>query len=615
MNEESIFSEDFVGTFQIGIDTNKTCCVCFVELYYINKRDDIERDNASLLLLDLEKHYFKNSIIPDEILVLSCCKVHYICIGCMRKLINNYEAHVINENNSHFSCPYPFKECVTEIGFKNVFDHNSIKKICISESEWVNYTIQAERFAFPGFTIVKCPLNVYKRGVISRCNAKVLVENNLIKSVSVGDLIVECSQNEKCLKKFCFSCKQLIHYYQQNCYECKTSYENENPNLYNYYFNKDGGNNIKWGSDDNEYDIDETEYLYLNKEITVEISIKQILSTMTSIQNQIICSICKISLYKTEKCNGLSHHNLERCYSCSRIGYAIRGLDDHWSIGGVGGCFRFDNDSVVKKYVPEYLCDDSICSNHEIGDCMINEHQIGIQKLNMLRKRAYVYHMLKSLLSDIKFQVYDKLYDICKNDSVLLDFLPYKQTLILLNKFKKQYTNYCEDIVYKQLHCKNANEIFTNKMEFISATEYVQKFYIGPSTELLISDNSDNEDNEDMLTDTNSDLHSSHTPLSVNTIEMTNSLVQHNVVRWQGTEDVVRWQGTEDVVRLQGTEDVVRWQGTEDVVRWQGTDTEENVLNWIGHGQRDSDHLIRLLDLLQYQLFHNLGEEDLEEDL
>lgn len=197
--------------------------------------------------------------------------------------------------------------------------------------------------------------------------------------------------------------------------------------------------------------------------------------------------------------------------------------------------------------------------------------------------------MLKSLLSDIKFQVYDKLYDICKNDPVLLDFLPYKQTLILLNKFKKHYRNYCEDIVYKQLHCKNANEIFTNKMEFISATEYVQKFYIGPSTKLLISDNEDNEDNEDMLTDTNSDLHSSYTPLSINSIEMTNSLVQHNVIRLQGTEDVVRWQ--------------------------EGTDTEENVLNWIGHGQRDSDNLTRLLDLLQYQLFHNLREEDLEEDL
>ena len=223
MNEESVFSEDFARTFQIGIDTNKTCCVCFTEWYYINKLGDTERENASkdLLLLDLEKRYFKNSIIPDEILVLSCCKVHYICIGCMRKLVNNYENHVINENNSHFSCPYPFQECVTEIGFKNVFDHNSIEKICISESEWINYTIQAERFAFPGFTIVKCPLNVS----VYRCNAKVLVENNLIKTVSVGDLIVECSQNEKCLKKFCFSCKQVIHYYQDHCYECKTIFD------------------------------------------------------------------------------------------------------------------------------------------------------------------------------------------------------------------------------------------------------------------------------------------------------------------------------------------------------------------------------------------------------
>lgn len=568
MNEESIFSEDFVRTFQIGIDTNKTCCVCFVEWYYINERENASNCKKDLLLLDLEKHYFKNNIIPDEILVLSCCKVHYICIGCMRKLINNYEAHVINENNSHFSCPYPFGDCVTEIGFKNVFDHNSIKKICISESEWINYTIQAERFAFPGFTIIKCPLNVYKRGVISKCNAKVLVENNLIKTVSVGDLIVECSQNEKCLKKFCFSCKQLIHYYQTNCYQCKTSYENENPNLYNYYFNKEESNNfdhkdIKWGFNEEEtiFDYDESEYLYLNKEITVEIATKQILSTMENIQNQIICSICKISLYKTEKCNGLSHHNLERCYSCSRIGYPVKGLDYHWSIGGVDGCFRFDNDSLVKNYIPEYICNESICSNHEKGDCTIYEHQIGIEKLNIIRKKAYVYHMLKSLLGDIKFQVYDKLYDICKTNNVLLDLLPYKQTLILLNQFRKQYRNYCEDIVYKQLHCKNANEIFTNKMEFISATEYVQMYKdtlpqgtFTPS-EMFVNYDTD----EDMFTDTNSD----YTQLSITL----------------------------------------------------NPEPEENVLNLIRYGETDSDHLTRLLDLLQDEIFYNLENEENEENL
>jgi hypothetical protein len=606
MNEESIFSENFKNTFQIGIDTNKTCCVCFVELYYINKRVDTERENASeddterenaseddterknalkdISLLDLEKHYFKNGIIPDKILVLSCCKVHYICIGCMRKLINNYEAHVINERTSHFSCPYPFRECVTEIGFKNVFDHNSIKKICISESEWVNYTIQAERFAFPGFTIVKCPLNIYKRGVISKCNSKVLVENNLIKTVDVGDLIVECSQNERCLKKFCFSCKKLIHYYQQNCYECKTSYENENPNVYNYYFNKRRlDKDIKWGFDDDEYYINQSEYLYLNNEITVEIATDQILSTIKNIETQIICSICKISLYKTERCNGLSHHNLERCYSCSRIGYDIKGLDDHWGIGGVDGCFRFDNDSFVKKYVPEYICDDSVCSNHEKGDCTITEHQIGIEKLNIVRKRAYVYHMLKSLLCDVKFQVYDNLYNICKNNQAYLNLLPYKQTLILLNKFKKQYRNYCEDIVYKQLHCKNALEIFTNKMEFVSADEYVEKYYIGTLNEMIFSDGSDN---GYMLTDTLSDSNSSSSYYFDRRLQDTDVDIY--------TEDVIRLLDTTEPENV-----VVQWRPEENV------DYSET---------RDSDHLTRLLDLLQYQLFHNLERSDLEED-
>ena len=142
--------------FKIEIDKDKCCCVCFTEWYYIN---DGEKD---LSLSDIEINYFKDDIIPDQILVKSCCNVHYICIGCIRKLINNYENHVINESNSHFSCPYPFKECVTEIGFKNVFNHNTIKKICLSENEWDSYMTQAERFSFTGFTIIKCPLICYK---------------------------------------------------------------------------------------------------------------------------------------------------------------------------------------------------------------------------------------------------------------------------------------------------------------------------------------------------------------------------------------------------------------------------------------------------------------------
>jgi hypothetical protein len=585
MNETDIFSENFTNQFQIAIDVNKSCCVCFAELYYINKRNC---ENV-LDLLDLERVYFKNNVIPDEILVLSCCKVHYICIGCMRKLINNYENHVINESNSHFSCPYPFQECVTEIGFKNVFDHNSIKKICISETEWNNYMTQAERFAFPGFTILKCPLYIYKRGVQSRCNTKVLVDNNLIKTVTIGELIVECSQNENCLKKFCFSCKQLINYYQKICYECKTSYENENPNVYNYYFNKEvGDKNILWGFDeqesDNIFDNEEFEYLYLNKDITVEIATKQILLAIRDTQNHMICGICKISLYKTERCNGLSHHNLERCYACSRIGYPIKGLDDHWGLGGVDGCFRFDHDTFVKQNVPEYICNDNLCSNHEKGDCTIDEHQCGIVKLNLFRKRGYVYHMLKSLLSDIKFQVYDNLYNICKDDPLLLELLPYKQTLILLNEFRKQYRNYCEDIVYKQLHCKNVAEIFTNKNEFVSASEYVQTYYTLPSNDVVvkgIATSTDHflenyDENDTILTDTNSELQVDTRSVDITDIDYRN--INYPDINYSR-------------------------------ISYPDTEPEENVLNWIRYGERDSDHLTRLLDLLQDQLFQNLEEE------
>lgn len=581
MNEESVFSDSFIHTFKLNKTEDQSCCVCFVEWYYIT-----ERKNASstpLSLLDLELMYFKDNVIPDEILVLSCCKVHCICIGCMRKLINNYEAHVINEFNSHFSCPYPFKECVTEIGFKNVFAHNTIKKVCISEEEWNNYTNQAERYAFPGFTIIKCPLPY--RTFRNKCNAKILVENEQIKTTPIGELVVECTQNAKCLKKFCFSCKGIMNYYQTICYQCKTSYENENPLVYNYYFNKkrivEGSNN--YDECENLY-YDESDYLYLNNEITVEIATKQILETMANVENHIICSICKISLYKTEKCNGLSHHNLERCYACGRIGYQVKGLEDHWNIAGISGCFRFDHDVFVKENVKEYECNDNICSNHEKGDCVIVEHQIGIKKLNLLRKRAYIYHMLKSLLCDIKFQVYDAVYDFCKNDCELLDLLPYKQTLILLIEFKKHHRHYSEHLVYKKLHCKNADQIFTNKCEFISATEYIDLYSIKSEGSLYNMDVdidilSDQTTNQDMLTN------SYHSDLSD---------ISGNLNIYTPIDD---------------------------------TESEENVLNWISSSRplieeididpienQQYDHLTRLLDLLQDEVFRNILDDEDEVD-
>lgn len=454
-------------------DQDICCCVCFIEKDYVY---NMETDSI-LSLVDIESDYFENKEIPGELLIKSTCNKHFICISCIKRLVNNYENHPINETNSHFACPYPFKDCVTSIGFKNIFDHHLIKKIC-NEQEWLNYISHAENFAFPGYTIIKCPISYYKIGERVLCNTEILLENELIRDTPIGNLIVDCTQNPECLKKFCFNCKQIISYYQTDCFDCKTTYENENPFVFNYYFNK--MSQLVDKIEENEsvtINYEETSYLYKNEEITEEIAVEQILNVIKDTNSYFICPICKISLYKTERCNGLSHHNIERCYACGRIGFKIRGLGDHWNTNGLGGCFRFDHDAYVKQYIPEYRCNDSFCSNHDRGDCTINDHNKGIEKLQNTRKSAYIYHMLKSLLIDTRFKVYDILYNKLK-DTPDIAYLPYKQTLILLCKLKSHNKDYCENVFYDSINCTHPKTIqeFSDKYYTIDTDNFLNTY-------------------------------------------------------------------------------------------------------------------------------------------
>ena len=185
-----------------------------------------------------------------------------------------------------------------------------------------------------------------------------------------------------------------------------------------------------------------------------------------------ICCICKISLYKTEKCNGMSHHNLERCYACGRIGFKIRGLHEHWNTNGVNGCFRFDTDLFIKENIPSFMCSEDLCTNHDKGDCITPQHQHGIQQLEKLRKKAYVYHMLKSLMPPFCLQVFDVLIQKYANVPTFMEYIPFKQSLVLVHHFKHRYKDYLEDIVYEQLNCKMPINMFC-KNEFIKAEDYV----------------------------------------------------------------------------------------------------------------------------------------------
>lgn len=387
-----------IPPYCLGIES---CCVCCQDLsiyYYGNGNSDSVSDSASdsttvsasdsnkkyLGLADMQPEMFQSQLIPDDLLIVATCNQHFICIGCIRRIVDNYENHPINEQNSHFSCPYPFAECISLAGTKNIFEHHLIKKVCRNETEWNNYISYATQYAFPGFTPLRCPFTSSNE---QPCNAIILIENEELRQTPVGDLIVECTQNAMCNKRFCYYCHKIINYFHNICYDCKLNHENELPDVYNYYFNKAIDRSIASVitlADDDATDViltfEESDYLFRNKEISVEIAHHQLAALLHNVNSYMICPICKISLYKTEKCNGLSHHGIERCYACGRIGFRSRGMGEHWNNCGIEGCFRFDHEAFVKKYVPDYMCNDTTCFNHDKGDCTIPEHQQGIIK-------------------------------------------------------------------------------------------------------------------------------------------------------------------------------------------------------------------------------------------
>lgn len=521
-------STETLQNYYTKIDENY-CCVCFTEKQYICDRIT----NEILSLSDVECKFFADNTIPNELLVKSSCNIHYICIYCIRKLVNNYENHPINDSNSHLSCPYPFDDCVTSIGFKNIFDHNLIKKVC-NEQEWLNYISHAENYSFPGWTIIKCPILYYKMGERVLCNTDILLENEIIKNNGIGDLIIDCTQNPDCLKRFCFNCKQTLSYYQTDCYDCKTTYENENPYVFNYYFNKMKNIVDNINLDNTIINYDEDSYLYKNNEITESIAVEEIINVIENTNLYFICPICKISLYKTERCNGLSHHNIERCYACGRIGFKTRGLGEHWNTNGLGGCFRFDHDAYVKNQVPSYKCNDSYCSNHDRGDCIEEDHQEGIKDLCNTRKKGYIYHMLKSLLPDIRLKVYDTLYNklIDSKDS---DYLPYKQTLCLLSKLKSHIKDYSENVFYESINCIHPCNIpeFTTKNTIIDTDDYLTSYGIKIKLSDSYTNNSQfnyylntSSDNEDTVSnDSTTHLLSNTSPIRLQTSRILEEII------------------------------------------------------------------------------------------
>lgn len=438
----------------------KECCICFseMEIFFINKNGS-ENDFEILSVNTIKKTLFDNDVIPNDILLESSCKKHYFCIECIRKIITNYESHPINSDNSVMYCPYPFEECVNDIGFRYIIEDRCIEELLTPDEyrDYINYTNQ---YLFPGFELVKCVGKKfdYMSQSFKECTAEILVSIDDIKKTPKGELIVNCDQNEECLKSFCYHCKEVT-YLTRKCETCTFVNENQNPEAYNRYFNKSKLNEdstLKATDDEDQFDTNKiefpTDFLLKNKDVTVELAIEQLLEIIENPFSYMLCCICKTPMYKTEKCNALSHHKIERCYACGRIGDKYIGLGEHWSSTGVGGCPRFMYDSYIIYRLKQFICRENECYSHDMGECQVDDHQDGIKQYHDERIKSIILHSIQSLLPEIRYVVYDKLLEhLTEMDNNTMKFLPYKQTLKLLEKYPMRTCDYTEEIMYEQM--------------------------------------------------------------------------------------------------------------------------------------------------------------------
>lgn len=434
----------YINSIEIGIKDTKTktepepkfleCCICFeMKKAFTNDLGEV------LSLSEIENVSIEN----ESETFLGPCSKHPFCKDCLKRIVTDYTNHPINSSNSMVKCMYPFDECMNDLGIYYIFQHANIKKV-LTPDEFKIYMEHANRYRFPGYEIVKCPVTLRIRvpgSPITRnlqqievnrieftekvCCSENLVKTDLIEMSKRGKLIVVCTQNPECLNKFCFSCKRKVFFYDTECSYCLKTQESFDPYADNMYFYK--LNRIKG---------DKLDPFYKNGELTEEIVTIRLKEIISMDKVYLKCPECLVVIDKTSHCNGMSHCNIEICRSCGRFSYPGRTLVEHWSDDGMRGCPRWDF-SNYWNYVAQcdFKCSDSFCYGDLRDDCKYIDHQKGIIKMQTENKRCMVYHTLKSLLPELREKVYWDLYRT--EDPLIRFYLPDSRVLEIL---KTEYT-------------------------------------------------------------------------------------------------------------------------------------------------------------------------------
>lgn len=415
LKKRKISTSKFIPEDIVPCDPILECCVCIMS--------DID---GLAILVDNERQIQQNGFHPfatlsdcDEDIPLegtifkSCCGVHSICFNCLKTIAINFDNHPIGINYPLIKCPYPFNGdtgCISPIGIPNYFSHSDIKKI-LNNNEFQMYLNHSERYQFPGYEIVKCPRPIILNDDgIGICGAWILVPIDLIKKTSPGNLILECDQNPDCYRRSCYHCNSLIKHHGLErgarddglagtvqgagifCEYCITSKENTNPKALNKYFYR-SDKCLKDGKS----------LFFRNEELTSDIVMPQLREIAESEELFTRCFECLTIIYKTEQCNTITHCGIERCYVCGRSGSCEQDLGDHWDVTGMRGCPRFDHSNFWNEWGDcEFKCREGYCYGDDIGRCNIVAHKFGINEMNNIRKKAHIYHCIKSLLPELR---------------------------------------------------------------------------------------------------------------------------------------------------------------------------------------------------------------------
>ena len=382
-----------------------SCCICFADsdnntvwnndTNQIATLEDITSSTSSTI---------QYKIKPEYICAGPCKNIdHLICTACLLKIITNKSANPINENQPEIYCQYPFSEkcncCYNTENFKTIIDHAEFEKLKTRQRE----------FRYPGMEVSKC-----------FCGSETLVSRKTIRATQKGNIILQCSSTEACGKEFCYHCQRETSAGETQCNFCINSDPREDPQAWNFYYQRPEVLGGAYG------------HLLRNYEITEAIAKSQINEIIIMEKLTPKCPECETYMQKTIECNGMTHCNIQKCYVCGLHTTKSGHIDDsHWDAAGKYGCPRYDHHAFWNQVACcNFKCRDGYCHD-ECSDCIDINHKNGINNMHFHRQCLHVFYLIRSLSPLLRQCILDHvIVTYWKTNGNIVNFLQENQELL-----------------------------------------------------------------------------------------------------------------------------------------------------------------------------------------